>query len=126
MTSAQIADVPRYEGLMWPTVQALTALGGSGSIDEINEKVIELEQFPIALQEIRHTDGRHTALTYRLAWARSYLKKINAVVNSERGIWTLTPVGCALTEAECTTMHLKVRKGERTRACQNARCEAVG
>jgi restriction system protein len=37
--------VPSYADLLWPTVKALRALGGSGNITEIVEKVVELEGF---------------------------------------------------------------------------------
>ena len=38
--------VPTYDTLMVPLLRALRALGGSGSIDEIYEKVVALEQIP--------------------------------------------------------------------------------
>jgi hypothetical protein len=37
--------LPTYDQLMNPLLRALTALGGSGSIEEIYNKVVELEQF---------------------------------------------------------------------------------
>jgi restriction system protein len=49
-------------------------------------------------------------LDYRLAWARSYLKKVGGLDNSTRGIWTLTDKGRAMTEEDCKTVPSQVRK----------------
>lgn len=34
-----------------------------------------------------------TKLTYRLAWARNYLKRFGLIENSSRGVWSLTEIG---------------------------------
>lgn len=36
-------DLPRYQDLLWPTIVAMRDLGGSGSIEEIVERVLEQE-----------------------------------------------------------------------------------
>ena len=76
---------------MNPLLRALHALGGSGSIEEIYEKVVELEQFPDEMLSQLHDSEKsnQTEIGYRLAWARSYLKKYGLLDNSERGIWSL-------------------------------------
>ncbi len=38
--------VPTYDRLMNPLLRALKALGGSGSIEEIYDKAVDLEQLP--------------------------------------------------------------------------------
>ena len=38
--------LPTYDNLMNPLLRALRALGGSGSVDEIYDKVSELENIP--------------------------------------------------------------------------------
>jgi restriction system protein len=35
-------DIPTFDKLMNPVIQALKQLGGSGTIEEINSKVIEI------------------------------------------------------------------------------------
>ena len=35
--------LPTFDSLMDPLIQALRQLGGSGSIDEIHEKVVEID-----------------------------------------------------------------------------------
>ncbi|AHJ13537.1 restriction endonuclease [Sulfurospirillum multivorans] len=81
-----------YNQLFEPTIHSLKQLGGSGSIDEIEEKVIEI----LHLTEAEINDihrGNTTKLEYRLAWARTYLKRYGLLDNSARGIWALTEKG---------------------------------
>jgi restriction system protein len=87
------AAVPDYSQLLWPTIQALRTLGGSGSIDEIAETVLQREAFTEEQQAVLHGDGPQTEIEYRLAWARTYLKNMGLLVNSRRGVWTLTEEG---------------------------------
>lgn len=90
MKTYTIEDVPSFDDLFVPVLKAMESLGGSGNIEEINEKVYELLNLDAKILEIQHnTDGR-TEMEYRLAWARTYLKKTNFIDNSVRGIWTLT------------------------------------
>jgi restriction system protein len=72
-------------------IRALRSLGGSGSIQEIYDTVVELERLPEAVLAQPHTeDGDLTEIAYRLAWARTYLKKFGLLENSNRGVWSLT------------------------------------
>ena len=84
--------LPTFDSLMNPLFNALIALGGSGSIDEIYEKVIEIEKISEEITSILHNPEKsnQTELGYRLAWARTYLKKYGFLENSSRGVWTLT------------------------------------
>jgi len=103
-------DVPAYDKLLYATIKGLKEIGGSGTIDEIVESVIKVEKFPSELQEIMHKDGRLTLIEYRLAWARTYLKKVNALTNSDRGIWNLTEYGRNITAKQCLEIPAIVRK----------------
>jgi len=38
-------EVSKWNQMFGPTIEALRALGGSGAIQEINEKVIELQGY---------------------------------------------------------------------------------
>jgi len=73
-------------------LDALFALGGSGSIDEIYEKVLEQENIDEEISSLPHNPEKsnQTEVAYRLAWARTYLKKFGFLENSSRGVWTLT------------------------------------
>lgn len=81
-----------YDQLMLPLMKALVNLGGSGSIDEIYEAVVELEKFDEETLAILHNPEKssQTEIGYRLAWARTYLKKAGFLENSSRGVWALT------------------------------------
>ncbi len=84
--------MPTFDYLMNPLLDALFALGGSGSIDEIYEKVIELEEIDEEISSTPHNPEKSnlTEVGYRLAWARTYLKKYGFLENSTRGVWALT------------------------------------
>jgi restriction system protein len=83
-------NIPTYDKMLIPTLEALKKLGGSGSIDEINEKVYEIEKYDEETLETPHDEnGVQTKVEYRLAWARTYLKKYGLLENSSRGIWAL-------------------------------------
>jgi restriction system protein len=92
-----MTKVPTYEQLMNPLITALADLGGSGSIDEIYEKVIENLKLPEDVLSILHDPkvSNNTEIHYRLAWARTYLKKYGFLDNSSRGVWALTKAGKA-------------------------------
>ena len=81
-----------FDQLMLPLIKALGKLGGSGSIDEIYEEVVELEKFDDETLATLHNPEKssQTEIGYRLAWARTYLKKAGYLENSTRGVWALT------------------------------------
>lgn len=84
---------------MWPTVEVLKDLGGSGRIPEIAEQVIEREGFSEKQQAVpRRAGDRMTMIEYRLGWARNYLKNIGAIENSARGVWSITDAGRDMSE----------------------------
>src|SRR6516165_10284202 len=89
-------EVPPYHELLWPALQAIEELGGSGSISEIVETAIKREGFSDAQQAVLHNEGPETEIAYRLAWARTYLKGMGLLTNSSRGVWALTDEGTAL------------------------------
>lgn len=99
--------LPAYSELLWPTVQAVRRLGGSASIDEIVETVVEQEEFTDAQQQVLHGDGPQTEIEYRLAWARTYLKGMGLLVNSRRGVWSLTEEGRSIRQHEIAGLHKK-------------------
>ena len=45
-------QIPTYDALINPLLRALNSLGGSGSIEEIYDKVVENEQIPEELLTI--------------------------------------------------------------------------
>lgn len=97
------------ESMRWPILKALKELGGSSSVDELEAKVAQELGLSEKVQGLLHRDGPRTEFSYRLAWARTFLKGARAVQNSERGIWSLTPYGAGLTEADMGQVAAKVR-----------------
>lgn len=83
-------DLPTYDELITPVLYALKDLGGSATIDELNEKVYELTKLPDDILQMPHAENdSRTEIEYRLAWTRTYLKKFGLLDNSERGVWAL-------------------------------------
>ena len=88
-------DIPTFDTFMNPVIQALKSLGGSGTIEEINDKVSEIAGLSDEQLEALHNPekGGQTEVEYRLAWTRTYLKKYGVLENSSRGVWALTSKG---------------------------------
>lgn len=83
-------DVPSHKELYNPLLRALHELGGSGTIDEITQEVIDLEDIPPGVANVLHSEGgSRTELEYKLAWARTHLKKCGLVDNPSRGVWVI-------------------------------------
>ena len=84
-------NVPSYSELITVTYAALKGLGGSGKNDEINRKASEILDLPDEVLEIPHLNSSSLSeVDYRLAWARTLLKKSGAIVNSARGVWSIS------------------------------------
>jgi restriction system protein len=109
-SSPTTGSIPAYSDLMWPAIRALKAMGGSATNEELLAKVIELENFSPDVQAVVHVDGRQSKVNYNLAWAKTYLKKVGAVENSHRGVWTLTKEGEKLIPSEVSLIPAQVRK----------------
>lgn len=82
----------KYDDLFNPVLQALHQLDGSGSNDEIEEKLVSILNLNNDQIEDIHR-GNTTKLSYRAAWARNYLKRLGLIENSARAVWVLTPEG---------------------------------
>lgn len=102
--------VPTFDRLMWPTLKALNAMGGSASNEELLAKVIEIERIPENVASILHNDNRQTRLGYNLGWTKTWLKSGGALENSARGVWTITDVGARMGEADAAPLVAVVRR----------------
>jgi restriction system protein len=107
---AQAQRVPVYSEMLWPTLQALKDTDGSASNQELLPKVIQIMGIPEEIQNVPHGDGPRTEVEYRLFWARSYLRKVGAIESSERGVWSITPKGRALSESDVRIIPAQVRE----------------
>jgi restriction system protein len=84
---------------------AVREIGDSGTIEEIVEKVIDLEGFTEEQQAVSHGDGPTSEIEYRLAWSRTYLKGMGALDNSKRGVWSTTELGRSMTQSDVLPRH---------------------
>lgn len=82
-------EIPKREAFFKPVIQVLVDLGGSGTNDEINNKVISMMNIPEAILNIMHGETLQTELTYQLAWVRTMLKNQGLIENSKRGVWSI-------------------------------------
>lgn len=111
-------SLPNLPGMMLATIEALRDLGGSATIQELDEKVIELEGVtePEQAFQMRNHENR-PRVNYYLAWSRTYLKRGNAIENSSRGVWALTEQGSAINRLEQTkAIYDQVNMEEREKA----------
>lgn len=86
---SKINGIPTHDSMMNPVIKAIHELGGSGTIEEIDNKAIEIMNLPNTILEIPHGRGSKSEIEYRLAWTRTYLKKFGLLENSSRGIWSI-------------------------------------
>jgi restriction system protein len=84
---------PTFDELMWPTLVAITSLGGSGTNEEILDKVAEIQGYSVSILNEPHKTGNVSKLEYRAAWARTYLKYTGSIENSARSVWSITKFG---------------------------------
>ena len=103
-------EPPKYDAFFNPLLQALHALGGSGTIPEMLDQIIEIMNLPPDVVEVTHAEGRSTLVEYRLGWARTYLKKVGLIDNSERGVWSLTKKGQSTTRVDPLAVQRAVRR----------------
>lgn len=113
-------QMPTFDSLMNPLLNALFALGGSGSIDEIYEKVLEQENIDEEIASIPHNPEKsnQTEIAYRLAWARTYLKKYDFLENSSRGVWALTKLAKEKKHVDPQAVVREVREADKVAAKQ--------
>lgn len=102
----------KYDELFNPLLTALHNLGGSGSVEELEEQVATtLNLTDEQVNEIHR--GNTSKLTYRLAWARNYLKRFGLLENSSRGVWALTEEGLKTKSVDKEVVKRKVVADDR-------------
>lgn len=114
--------IPSHRRMLLPALEAVRALGGSGRIEEINEKAIELGRFSEEQQAMIHGAGPRTELEYRLAWARTLLKWMGVLDNSTRGVWSLTDLGRSISKEDVDRL-FREQRSERLKRRRERRRE---
>ena len=102
---------PQFVRFFGPVLEALRALGGSGSPTEVADKIAEMLQVSSKQQEELTSSGQQRYLN-RVQWARFYLTKAGFLSSSERGVWALTDKGRSksLTQEESLQIFQEVHK----------------
>jgi len=105
--------VPNYDKFINPTLRALQTLGGSGRIDEIDSEAVKQLGLPESIIEIPHGNGSRSEVEYRLAWARTFLKKYGVIENSARGVWSIKPEHTDTIEVDVKKVMAAVREASK-------------
>ena len=108
-------QLPTYDRLMNPVLQALRELGGSGSTEEIYQRVAENLKLPESILSVLHDPetSNQTEVQYRMAWARTYLKKFGFLETPQRGLWSLTKKAESVAEVDAKEVQRFVRELDR-------------
>lgn len=82
----------KSENLIIPVMEALKTLGGSGTTQEINTKVVEQNPIPEEIVNGLHSPkGNQTLLENRASWARTVLRHSGFLENTSHGVWAIVP-----------------------------------
>jgi restriction system protein len=110
--------LPDLAGMMLAVIMALKAIGGSATIQELDEKVVEMEGVTEAEQGFMMPGGGdRPRVNYYLAWARTCLKRGGVLANSARGVWSLNENAAAIAGIQDTrAIYDQVNREERERA----------
>jgi restriction system protein len=106
-------EIPAYHELMWPLVEFMRKKKKPVTIAEI-EAEFKRKGFPDRPSINGKSKG--SELAYRLAWARTYLKKGGLVEDSSRGIWGLTDQGLMESKERILQIHKIVAKESREKS----------
>jgi restriction system protein len=80
--------------MAWPTLIAIKHAGGSAT----NSEIVETVANDLGLSEQQRAITRtprstRTLLDYRLAWSRTLLKNMGAIISDEPCHWSITDIG---------------------------------
>jgi len=78
---------------MLPTLQVLRELGGSASIDEIQDRLTTKMGLTQAQLDLVYPTSGASIAADRMSWARSRMKPPGFVESAGRGVWVLTDKG---------------------------------
>jgi restriction system protein len=107
--------IPTFDSMFVPTLQALQALGGSGTTEEIYEQVIQILSLSDEVLEILHGSTSQSKVEYRLAWSRTYLKKYGLIENSGRGVWSLVSTSVDIGKLDRKEIIRAARESEKSK-----------
>jgi restriction system protein len=83
----------RKDDFYLPTLRLLEALGGSASIEEMEQRLVDEFKFSDSELAESHEKSGTPIILNKMAWSRSYLKVAGFLANERRGVWLLTESG---------------------------------
>lgn len=86
-------ELPKYDHLFKPTMEVLANLGGSGSIEEINDETISSINVSREQLDVSYPTSGASVLLDRMSWARNFPKFAGLIENPKRGERVLTEHG---------------------------------
>jgi restriction system protein len=102
----------RFDRFFKPILEALRETGGSGTVAEIIDRVIERMAIPESEQEATLKSGE-SVVRNQVRWARLYLVRAGYLGSSKRGIWSLTERGMNV-EIESLDISKTVRQAQQS------------
>lgn len=85
--------LPKYDDFMLPTLRALRDLGGSASIEEIQDRLASSMHLTQEQLDLSYPASGALIAPDRMSWARSRMKPAGFVESGGRGVWVLTDLG---------------------------------
>ena len=84
------SELPANADLIPIVVDAIKALGGQGTNEQIRAEVIKAMNLSSSVTSKIHS-GSRTELEYKLAWARTLAKQKGLIANAGRMTWKVNP-----------------------------------
>ena len=118
-------QLPKYDDLLVATLDALDGLGGSGTIEEIDDRVVAAVGLTEEQQAITYEKSGALVVPDRCSWARSYLKIAGLLDSAGRGVWVITEEGRRFRDLGEQAIRRRVAEAanERSRAYNKARAQ---
>ncbi|MFC3579987.1 restriction endonuclease [Sphingomonas hylomeconis] len=107
-----------------PTLHVLRDLGGSASIEEIEEKLIDRFGFTQADLDATYPTSGDNIITDKMSWARSYLKFPGYVSNDSKGVWVLTEAGRLAADEPLEVVRKYIREAKALRRAEQLKAKA--
>ena len=113
---------PQFIRFFRPIIEVLKETGGSGTVSEVIDRVIEKMKIPESEQEMMLKGGQ-SRVRNQIQWARFYLAQADLIDSSKRGVWSLTEKGLSTKTEDSTfdvldtfrTIHKRFEKVKKTK-----------
>jgi restriction system protein len=115
----------RKDDFYLPTLEVLRDLGGSASIEEIEERLIERFGFSQEDLDATYEVSGDNIITDKMSWARSYLKFPGFVTNDTKGVWVLTEAGRKAAEEPLESVRKRIRDAKALRRAEQLKLKAI-